>query len=611
MMNILTFHQELLNGYKSYIKGFIDIKDRQIKKKVEEGLEDKRFWPDPLVQFNPTFKKGSTIESLTARPENKLHKGLQDIFTRPLYLHQERALLKGAAGQGFVVTSGTGSGKSLTFLATIFNHVLHMGESAQGKIQAVIVYPMNALINSQFVELQKLEIAWLKRITGKTVADETNKTPDSIIEELSHYTKQKFPIRYAQFTGQEKEDEREAIRAHPPHILLTNYMMLELVMTRGGEDKELRRKMLESIQYLVFDELHTYRGRQGADVSMLIRRIKAMAAKGNQIICIGTSATMVADDNSSLQAQREKVAQVASTIFGADFTEDSIITEHLERSISAGVEATAEELRQALATPVDSSAPAATFEQHPIARWLEANIALEEREGQLVRRKPRTLPQIAEELAKAAGTEELQQVHSYLQDFLNWANQCNTSLDKPQGKTYLPYRLHQFITQTDTVYATLSKPGQREITLDAERYYDDNSMYYPMAFSRISGHEFYCVFRKEEENEESGKKTYRLLPRDFDEVFNMSDDDETASEDDETPNPAGYIIMQHKEDAEELWNWDLHRDYVPDSWKTSAGKPSKKARNICQKKYTSTNRVNGEGHPPHILTWKAGLFLPK
>lgn len=613
MMNILEFHQELINGYKSYIKGFIDIKDQQIRTKVAEGLEDKRFWPDPLVQFNPAFKKGSDIESLVARPENKLHKGLCDIFTRPLYLHQERALLKGAAGQGFVVTSGTGSGKSLTFLATIFNQVLHMGDAAQGKIQAVIVYPMNALINSQFVELQKLEIAWLKRITGKTVANEADKTPDSIIEELSYYTKQKFPIRYAQFTGQEKEDEREHIRTNPPHILLTNYMMLELIMTRGGEDKELRRKMLESIQYLVFDELHTYRGRQGADVSMLIRRIKAMAAKGNQIICIGTSATMVADDNSTLKAQREKVAQVASTIFGTVFTEDSIITEHLERSISEGAAPNADELRQALANPINSNDSPETFEQHPVSRWLEANIALEEREGQLVRGKPRTLPQIAEELAKAAsaaaGTPDTQQVQIYLSHLLHWANRCNTHPDKKPGKTYLPYRLHQFITQTDTVYATLAKPGERDITLDAERYYNDDTMYYPMAFSRISGHEFYCVIRREEENEETGEKIYKLLPREFDDIMDDLDDEEETFDDDEAPNPAGYIIMQHQEDAEELWNWDLHRDYVPDSWKTSTGKPSKKGKkHLPEKIYFN---INGEwGRTPAAHLDLEGWFIP-
>jgi ATP-dependent helicase YprA (DUF1998 family) len=81
-------------------------------------------------------------------------------------------------------------------------------------------------------------------------------------------------------------------------------MMLELIMTRGGEDIELREKVLENIKYLVFDELHTYRGRQGSDVSMLIRRIKATAQ--HRIICIGTSATMVSSDTSTLWAQKEE-----------------------------------------------------------------------------------------------------------------------------------------------------------------------------------------------------------------------------------------------------------------------------------------------------------------
>ncbi len=103
-------------------------------------------------------------------------------------------------------------------------------------------------------------------------------------------------MRFALYTGQEKGEEREAIRRNPPDILLTNYMMLELLLTRS-EDRELVRAA-QGLQYLVFDELHTYRGRQGADVALLIRRCR-LAFGGHDIICVGTSATMASEGNRS------------------------------------------------------------------------------------------------------------------------------------------------------------------------------------------------------------------------------------------------------------------------------------------------------------------------
>ena len=104
------------------------------------------------------------------------------------------------------------------------------------------------------------------------------------------------------YTLRPKGNDREKVIANPPDILLTNYMMLELVMTRSGRDVEIRQNILENIKYLVFDELHTYRGRQGSDVSILIRRIKSAAS--NSIACIGTSATMVSGDATTLLEQK-------------------------------------------------------------------------------------------------------------------------------------------------------------------------------------------------------------------------------------------------------------------------------------------------------------------
>src|SRR5206468_3793335 len=135
----------------------------------------------------------------------------------------------------------------------------------------------------------------------------------------------KSPISFARFTGQEKGEDREAIRNNPPDILLTNYMMLELLLTRR-EDRALVRAA-QGLRFLVFDELHTYRGRQGADVALLIRRCR-LAFGGHDFICVGTSATMASEGTSD--DQKKEVARVAETLFGASIERSQVIGETLE-----------------------------------------------------------------------------------------------------------------------------------------------------------------------------------------------------------------------------------------------------------------------------------------
>ena len=216
-----------------------------------------------------------------------------------LHTHQVEAIRKARQGRSYVLTSGTGSGKSLTYIIPIVDHVLRRG-SGHG-IQAIVVYPMNALANSQAEELKK----FLEKGYGASPS----------------------PVRFARFTGQDQGAERQAIRADPPDILLTNYMMLELLLTRR-EDRELVRAA-QGVRFLVFDELHTYRGRQGADVALLIRRCR-LAFGGHDFVCVGTSATMASEGAS--EEQKRAVASVAQTLFGTAITVDQVIGETLERA---------------------------------------------------------------------------------------------------------------------------------------------------------------------------------------------------------------------------------------------------------------------------------------
>ncbi|MCB8993971.1 MAG: DEAD/DEAH box helicase [Bacteroidales bacterium] len=547
-MNILKFHNRLIENYRNYITSFLNIKDPGISQFVDNEIQNKKLWPDPLVQFNPTYQPGSALKILTN--EKVLHHDLEKIFVGyELYKHQEEAIRLGAAGKEFIVTSGTGSGKSLTYMASIFSYILTNKMGVEGKNIAVIVYPMNALINSQNEEIKKYERNYLKSVLpGGVTFDEQNKTLDEQIKGLKEMVGDIFPIKYAQYTGQEDEETREAIRKNPPHILLTNYMMLELIMTRGGKDVEIRNAILDNIHFLVFDELHTYRGRQGSDVSILIRRIKANAK--NKIACIGTSATMISSETSTLAKQKQEVAKIGSLIFGSDISENQVINESLIRSIGTDLAITPEKVASSIKTKIDLSWSFSQFEQHQTANWLEDNIALESKEGVMIRRKPLTIRSISTQLSDYCSVNQLDCEHHIL-DLLEWANLLNSNKDKDQRKNYLPYRIHQFIAQTGSVYATLGNQDDRQLFMDAGLYAEDKDTFiFPLVFSRSSGHEMYCVNLNENES--------KILPREF---YNLSD----AEEEEERP-ASGYIFIQHSEDDEPIWDEGRDLPDLPESW---------------------------------------------
>lgn len=362
-MNILSLYDRLKTSYKDYLSSFVHIKDSRINELVNESIQDETMWPDALVQFNPCFEQGIGVKEMIQKGL-PIHPDLSLFFDQPFYKHQQEAIELGCKGKEFIVTSGTGSGKSRTFMATIFNYILLNRDMCKDKTIAIIVYPMNALINSQFDELDRYKNDFIEK-SGNSES----------------------PFTFAKYTGQEDEATRQKIQNNPPNIILTNYMMLELLMTRAGKEENLRRCFLENLHFLVFDELHTYRGMQGSDVSFLIRRIKAQAS--NKVLCFGTSATMVANDKLTYREQREKVAEVASCIFGSHYDPEQIIDETLKASLPKSTY-NVEDLIASVNGSVPFKADANTLKNYPTAIWLEQQIALkyDEEEHKFFRGKP-------------------------------------------------------------------------------------------------------------------------------------------------------------------------------------------------------------------------------
>lgn len=511
-MDVLGTHTRVVEDYAKYIQSFLNIVDPRIRSTVEARLSEGRLWPEPLLQFNPAFESAGTVAEVAAK--DIVHQDLVPILKGySLYKHQVDAIQLGSASTDFIVTSGTGSGKSLTYIATIFNDLL--SKPAAGGIRAVIVYPMNALINSQFEEFRRYQENY-EKATGLT-----------------------FPITFGQYTGQEKEEARQRMRENPPHVLLTNYMMLELLLTRTPE-RTIRDSIYAHLQYFVFDELHTYRGRQGGDVAMLIRRIQAQCSR--KLVCVGTSATMASGSDPA--KQRQQIAEVASVLFGRPFLASQVVSESLAPSLGEELERpNAAALKQAIQAGIDVQAGLAKLRANPLGKWLESSIALAETPVGLVRGKPQTLTEVVTQLAGDAQVDEAA-ARQALVNLLRWISTLNQSLQAAgQRYTVLPFKLHQFISQTGSVYTTLDQDENRFITLEPGVFKTDEENkkpIFPNVFSRSSGHAFICVTRVGD----------HLEPREFRE----SSDEEDGGYD-------GYLIV-----GDDVW--DEHEDlaFLPDTW---------------------------------------------
>ncbi len=311
-MNVFELRERLVRDFADYTRSFIHIRDERIRALVDDELERGLLWPNPIIQLNPAFESGGTIDELVA--EGLLHEGCAPIFRRDkspgnatgeplrLHRHQREAIEVARTGANYVLTTGTGSGKSLSYIVPIVDHVLRAG-SGNG-IKAIVVYPMNALANSQLGELEKFLSLGAPGSTGL--------------------------VRFSRYTGQESHEERDEILHNPPDILLTNYVMLELILTRPFDDRII--KAAQGLRFLVLDELHTYRGRQGADVALLARRVRE-ACNASELQCVGTSATLAGAG--SVDEQRAEVARIAGMLFGSDVRPKHVIGETLRRATPA------------------------------------------------------------------------------------------------------------------------------------------------------------------------------------------------------------------------------------------------------------------------------------
>lgn len=337
MLNPVTYTEHVVRDFLRYQLTAYPFSDVRLHRQMRRllNLEETRQTPlmrGPYVSLSRTFRQGPPASELVR--EGILHPHMTNlVLYERLYDHQGRAIRAIAAGRTTLISTGTGSGKTESFLYPIISRGLQLrDENAAQGIVAVIVYPMNALAEDQLDRLRQLLVG-----TGVTFGLYVGKTPESSAEvagvrlqhgaSIADYEAELNRLEQAREARAvhpvEERPSREELRAAPPRILLTNVKQLELLLTRQKDIEMFRGSRLE---YLVFDEAHTFRGASGAETACLIRRLRTFCGRGSQeTVCVGASATIAGSEGPAVEGVR-----FATRFFGVPAEQVEIVREEFE-----------------------------------------------------------------------------------------------------------------------------------------------------------------------------------------------------------------------------------------------------------------------------------------
>ena len=313
--------KNLKSGFIDYITTTFHITDPVYKAALRTELSRNGFLTKgPYLDMNGSYKAGRSLRELmdlglvsrrfeTLEPVGEKERELK--IERPLYLHQEKALLKADAGNNLIVTTGTGSGKTECFLLPILQTLLSEEDAGTlgNGVRAILIYPMNALANDQMKRMRAI----MKGHPQITFGIYTGNT-----EQTERKARAKFHENYGRDAVVLENEliSREKMRETPPHILITNYSMLEYMMLRPKDDKVFSGAKL---RYIVLDEAHVYKGTTGMETAMLMRRLRARISTRDSVQFILTSATLGGKDAD------QEITQFGYQLCGVQFLASNIV----------------------------------------------------------------------------------------------------------------------------------------------------------------------------------------------------------------------------------------------------------------------------------------------
>ena len=320
MFNPIEASKAIKDEFISYISTLFHISDKEYEKIfLEELQKEGTITKGPYLELNDSYKKGASLAKLIESNEisplfNDLEGNLPDKdkelqLNRELFLHQEEAIKKVNNNHNLIVTTGTGSGKTECFIIPIINELLREKEANRLSpgVRAILIYPMNALANDQMKRLRKLLKNYPDITFGVYNGDTEHNEKDGINKYINTFGEKPLSNEIL---------SRETMHKTPPHILVTNYSMLEYMLLRPKDGIVFSGATL---RFLVLDEAHTYRGAKGIEISLLLNRLKARINNSDKVLHILTSATL--GDKSS----NNDIVTFAKSLCNTDFYIDDII----------------------------------------------------------------------------------------------------------------------------------------------------------------------------------------------------------------------------------------------------------------------------------------------
>lgn len=310
--------ETLTDAYRRYLGSLITPNDPRIARALTAEIDRMADAPQglakgPFLELTPAYEQGKSARQLIQAgelsPAFARLESSEFSLDRPWYSHQVRSLAQIREGRNVAVATGTGSGKTESFLLPILDRILWDLEAGntQPGVRALLLYPMNALANDQLKRLRQVLAA----------------TPEITFGRYTGETLEKRSDAEAKFEQQHPLDEilpnellsREEMRARPPHLLLTNYAMLEYLLLRPEDSELFGESGSNAWQFIVVDEAHVYDGANGAEIGYLLRRLRERVAPERRIQAIATSATVGTD--------LARAAKFASDLFGAEFSAEA------------------------------------------------------------------------------------------------------------------------------------------------------------------------------------------------------------------------------------------------------------------------------------------------
>ena len=322
MLDPLATTEKIGATYTRYLRSTLNPRDQELHDEFSELLEspENRLTKGPIIQAVPPYVRGKSIQDLVQA--GALHPDLgrlpSEVFPpdRPLYRHQVRAIERVTSGRNALVATGTGSGKTESFLFPVLDHLLRerdAGTLDKPGIRALFLYPMNALANDQLKRLRELLTCFPDITFGQYIGD-TKQEQDRAIDSYRNL-----------FQSNPEPNElisREAMNESPPHILITNFSMLEYLLLRPADSAFFDGATGEHWKFLVLDEVHVYDGSKGTEIAYLLRRLRDRVVKSEQgrLTCIGTSATL-----GSGEGDKPRLVEFSTSLFDESFDIDDLI----------------------------------------------------------------------------------------------------------------------------------------------------------------------------------------------------------------------------------------------------------------------------------------------